>query len=140
MPDRPIDNAVNNRYDLSNNIARQAERLRQKPESNGAARGEVGSGNSFREMLESQLGRGVSFSKHAGIRAQERNIRLGEGDLAKLGDACDRASEKGVRDALIVMNDSAFIVNAGSKVVVTVVDKNEMKENIFTNIEGAVFL
>jgi flagellar operon protein len=38
------------------------------------------------------------------------------------------------------MNDSAFIVNARNKVVVTVVDKNEMKDNIFTNIEGAVFL
>ncbi|MDR3295263.1 MAG: hypothetical protein LBT26_05495 [Clostridiales Family XIII bacterium] len=130
---------IDNRYDLTN-IVRQTERLKQTPEKSGQNQKEVESGNSFRELLNRQLEKDVSFSKHAGQRAAERNIEIGQGDLDRLSDACDRASQKGIRDALIVMNDSAFIVNAGSKIVVTVVDKNEMKDNIFTNIEGAVFL
>ncbi|MDR1571947.1 MAG: flagellar biosynthesis protein [Clostridiales Family XIII bacterium] len=134
------DQTIDSRYNLNNSIARQAERIGQKPSDSGRAQGANESGNSFRELLDRRLERQVSFSRHAGQRAQERNIEIGEGDLDRLGDACERASQKGVRDALIVMNDSAFIVNAGSKVVVTVVDKNELKENIFTNIEGAVFL
>ena len=38
------------------------------------------------------------------------------------------------------MNDSAFIVNAPNRTVITVVDKDEMKSNIFTNIDGALFI
>jgi flagellar operon protein len=131
---------INNKYNLASDIVRRTERLNQTPEKNGRNAGAVESGNSFRELLDRQLEKTVSFSKHADLRARERNIEIGEDDLDRLGEACERASRKGVRDALIVMNDSAFIVNAGSKVVVTVVDKNEMKDNIFTNIEGAVFL
>ena len=38
------------------------------------------------------------------------------------------------------MDDSAFIVNAKNKVVITVIDKSEMKDNVFTNIDGAIFI
>jgi flagellar operon protein len=137
------DQLIKGGYNPQTTIAGQAARL---PENKGRAepRGTgIESGNSFRELLDKRLEdsrKGISFSKHADLRARERNIAIGQSDILKLSDACDRAAGKGVRDALIVMNDSAFIVNAGSKTVVTVVDKNEMKDNIFTNIEGAVFL
>jgi flagellar operon protein len=131
---------VRNRYDLTIDIARQAELLKKSPNNKINVKSETESGNSFRELLNRRLERDISFSKHADMRARERNIEIGEGERNKLSDACDKASQKGIKDALIVMNDSAFIVNAGSKVVVTVVDKNELKGNIFTNIEGAVFL
>jgi len=131
---------VDNRYNLSNNIIRHTERLNQTTGEKNTAKSETESGNSFRDLLSQTIEKNVSFSKHAHIRAAERKIDIGEGELDRLSDACDRASQKGIRDALIVMNDSAFIVNAGSKVIVTVVDRNELKGNIFTNIEGAVFL
>mgnify|MGYP000887686361 FL=1 len=60
--------------------------------------------------------------------------------MNRLEAACERAQQKGIRDALIVMEDSAFIINAPNKVIITVVDKNEMKSNVFTNIDGAVFI
>ena len=40
----------------------------------------------------------------------------------------------------MVMNDAAFIVNAASRTVITALDKNEMKDNVFTNIDGALFI
>ncbi|MDR1246311.1 MAG: flagellar biosynthesis protein [Clostridiales Family XIII bacterium] len=137
------DQMINGGYNPHANIAENAARLKRVPDKPSAAGAGIESGNSFRELLNKRLQgdrKEISFSKHADLRARERNIAIEDADLDKLSDACDRAAGKGVRDALIVMNDSAFIVNAGSKVVVTVVDKNEMKGNIFTNIEGAVFL
>ena len=55
-------------------------------------------------------------------------------------NACDKAEKKGIKEALVVMNDAAFIVNAASRTVITALDKNEMKDNVFTNIDGALFI
>lgn len=131
-----------NRYNLGNDIIRQTERVGKTPA--GQPQGTTSTvvqGPSFQEMLNKQLGteNEISFSKHAGLRVEQRNIDVSEASLTRLSDACDRASQKGIKDALVVMDDSAFIVNAKSKVVVTVVDKAELKSNVFTNIEGAVF-
>jgi flagellar operon protein len=137
------DQMIKGGYNPHTSIAERAARLSDKTAGQSRPGTGIESGNSFRELLNRRLEsdrKELSFSKHADLRAKERNIAIEEADLSRLSEACDRAAGKGVRDALIVMNDSAFIVNAGSKVVVTVVDKNEMKDNIFTNIEGAVFL
>lgn len=130
-----------NRYNLTDAIIRQTERVNQSTGSSaGNAASQTINGKSFQEILNEQLSRRISFSKHANQRTEERNIRITENDLNRLEEACDRARQKGIRDALIVMNESAFIVNAQNKTVVTVVDKNEMKSSVFTNIDGAVFI
>ena len=41
-------------------------------------------------------------------------------------------------DSLIMLDDIAFVVNVKDKNVVTVMNKDEMKNNVFTNIDGAV--
>lgn len=131
---------LSNRYNLTDALIRQTEKINsssgQKPETAG----QLSNGRSFQEILNEQLNQRISFSKHANQRTEERNIQISENDLNRLEDACDKAQKKGIKDALIVMDDSAFIVNAPNKLVITVVDKNEMKSNIFTNIDGAVFI
>jgi flagellar operon protein len=137
------DQLIKGGYSPHTSIAERAARLPGKAGGGDSRAAESEAGASFRELLNRRLtgeGKELSFSKHADLRAKERNIAIEAADIKRLSAACDRAALKGVRDALIVMNGSAFIVNAGSKTVVTVVDKNEMKDNIFTNIEGAVFL
>lgn len=130
-----------NRYNLTDAIIRQSERVNSTngTSSTGTA-AQVNNGRSFQEILNEQLKQRITFSKHATQRTEDRNIQISDNDLSRLEDACDRAQQKGITDALIVMNDSAFIVNAQNKTVITVVDKNEMKNNIFTNIDGAVFV
>lgn len=130
-----------NRYNLTDAIIRQSERINSTngSSSTGAA-AQVNNGRSFQEILNEQLNQRITFSKHANQRTEDRNIQISDSDLSRLEDACDRAQQKGIKDALIVMNDSAFIVNAQNKTVITVVDKNEMKSNVFTNIDGAVFI
>lgn len=80
----------------------------------------------------------VKFSKHAESRLQTRNINLTDEQKGKLNDAVNKAGEKNVKDSLIMLDDIAFVVNVKDKNVVTVMNKDEMKNNVFTNIDGAV--
>ena len=137
-----MSNQINtNNYNLADAIIRQAEKINST--GNTASSTKTTTGESFQEILNRQLtniDNLVSFSKHANQRTEERNIQISQTDLSRLSDACDKAGEKGIKDALVMMNDSAFIVNAQNRVVVTVMDKNELKNNVFTNIDGAVFV
>lgn len=80
----------------------------------------------------------VKFSKHAESRLNTRNISLTDEQRGKLNEAINKAGEKNVKDSLVMMDDIAFVVNVKEKNVVTVMNKDEMKNNVFTNIDGAV--
>jgi flagellar operon protein len=128
-----------NYYRLNDAIIRQTERLNntnQNQTVNDAQKTET----SFKDLLDQQIKNTVTFTKHASIRKEQRNIEVSDSDLEKLGNACDKAQEKGIGNALIMMDDSAFIVNAADKRVITVMDKNEMKNKLFNDIDGAVFI
>ena len=81
----------------------------------------------------------MKISKHAAMRLEARNISLDALRLEKLRTAVDRAQAKGVKDSLVVMEDVALLVNIPNRTVITAVKQSELKENVFTNIDGAVF-
>lgn len=83
---------------------------------------------------------GVKFSNHAIERMKTRGISYSPEDITKLGDAIQRAAAKGSKDSLILMNDSALIVSVKNNTVVTVMDKNALKENVFTNIDSTIVM
>jgi len=93
----------------------------------------------FRDILNEQLKSDVKISKHAQMRMQMRNVNLTEAQREKLAKAIDKADAKGIRDTLIVMDRMAFVVNVKNRTVITALSSSEMKENVFTNIDGAVF-
>lgn len=95
----------------------------------------------FADILQDKLKkeRGITISKHAQLRMEMRNVNLTEAQRQKLADAVDKADAKGVRDTLVVMDKMAFVVNVKNRTVITAVNSGEMKENVFTNIDGAVF-
>ena len=94
-------------------------------------------GKSFQEILESTQGsREVRFSKHAAQRLSNRNIELKE----RLQAGTAKASQKGIRESLVLVDQLAFIVNIPNNTVVTAMQQNETDENIFTNIDGAVII
>lgn len=82
----------------------------------------------------------VKFSKHAASRLSSRNINLSENQLQRLKEGTKKAEEKGINDSLVMIDSLAFIVNVKSGTVVTAMDQTETKENIFTNIDGAVIV
>ncbi|HEY5557621.1 TIGR02530 family flagellar biosynthesis protein [Acetobacterium sp.] len=130
---------IGNHNSLINAISRQTKIITAMNQTQSAK--ELKKTNaSFQELLSHEVRNTVTFSKHANIRKEQRNIEVSESDLEKLGNACDEAQKKGIDNALIIIEDSAFIVNAVNKRVITVVDKNEMKNKLFNDIDGAVFL
>ena len=98
------------------------------------------SGISFEELLQKQIydTKEVKFSKHAQSRLETRNINLTDEQLNKLNESVNKANAKGVKDSLVLVDEIAFVVNVKDKAVVTVMNKDEMKNNVFTNIDGAV--
>ena len=101
-------------------------------------------GVSFKEILNDKvldnekLDDQVVFSKHANERIKERNIDVNENITGKLNEAVEQAKEKGLRNVLVMIENQAFIVSTGNKKVITAVNSDELKENLFTNIDGAV--
>ena len=80
----------------------------------------------------------LRFSAHAQTRLQSRHIDLQAGHLKPAAIGGGRAASKGSKDALVLMDDMAFVVSVTNRTVVTVVDKDNLKQNVFTNIDSAV--
>lgn len=94
----------------------------------------------FAEKSESKESAELKFSKHAVQRLNERNISLSDEQLERLQDGARRSSEKGIKESLVVMDDFAFIVNTQKNTVITAMEQGRQGENIYTNIDGAVFV
>ncbi|WP_432409655.1 TIGR02530 family flagellar biosynthesis protein [Wukongibacter sp. M2B1] len=96
---------------------------------------------SFQEILNGiEKKQEVKFSKHALERLKARNIGLTNVEINKIDGAIKQAEKKGVREALILMDNKAFIASVKNRTIITAASGEQLKENIFTNIDGAVIL
>ena len=95
---------------------------------------------SFQDVLKARLENesGIKFSAHALDRLNERGIILGSEDISRLSGAVAKAGGKGANDSLILIDDKAFIVSISNKTVVTAMTGDNIKNNVFTNIDSAV--
>ncbi|MCR4787349.1 MAG: flagellar protein [Lachnospiraceae bacterium] len=99
-------------------------------------------GLSFKDILslKSYEGEGVKFSKHASSRLSTRNIQLSAEQMQRLNEGAAKASMKGIKESLVLVDSLAFIVNVPSNTVITAMDNSETSDNIYTNIDGAVII
>ena len=126
---------VNNKF-MHNNI----NRIQNTPLTPNVQRSNQSTGE-FGKILQDKIGEKseIKFSKHAELRLQSRNIDLTQAQREKIRNAVDKAEAKGVKESLVVVDNLAFVVNIKNRTVITAVNSNELKENVFTNIDGAVF-
>ncbi|RZA04274.1 MAG: flagellar protein [Proteobacteria bacterium] len=82
----------------------------------------------------------LKFSAHATNRLRERSIPMNGELMSKLEKAIDTAAAKGSKETLVLSQDAAFIVSVKNKTVITVVDRNQMAGNVFTNIDSTVVI
>src|SRR5262245_61073214 len=80
----------------------------------------------------------LKFSAHAQTRLQSRQIALGAADMQRIEGAVQKAADKGARESLILLDQTAFVVSVANRTVITVVDREHLKQNVFTNIDSAV--
>jgi len=96
---------------------------------------------SFAEMLRRTTktdSEPLKISKHASLRMESRNIDLSQEQWDRLQGGVEKASEKGIKESLVMVDDMAFIVNVDNNTMITAVGSND--EKIFTNIDGAVIV
>lgn len=94
----------------------------------------------FEEILKNKIGLDLKFSSHALERLEKRNIAFDTERLKKLGAAVQKAEEKGSRTSLVLMDNLALVVSIKNYTVITAMDSRRLKENVFTNIDSAVFI
>lgn len=123
-------------------IQRVGQAIRPQIPQAGSAKGTQGS---FGALLQQELGRtqpsqGVAFSKHAITRAEERGIEVTPHLMDQLAGSVERAQAKGATNILAMDGERAFLINVPHAKVITAITQEEMKQSVFTNIDGAVFL
>lgn len=95
----------------------------------------------FNKVLETvQSKKDLKISAHAMDRLKERNITLTDCDICNLNSAVENIRSKGGREALILYNNVAYITSVKNNTIITAVDSNSLKENVFTNIDSAVIV
>ncbi len=111
-------------------------------ESNNRNKVAANPNSDFKEILQSQINKQneIKFSKHAIERLQSRNINLSKQEMQKIDAALTKAADKGVKETLIIMGNTAFIANVKSRTIVTAAANENLKDNVFTNIDGAVII
>lgn len=92
--------------------------------------------DAFSALLEDRL----KVSGHAATRLQSRNIQLGKADWDRVLQGVERAAAKGSKESLVLIDDTALVVSVKNRTVITAVDREHLKENVFTNIDSAVIV
>ncbi|QBK25638.1 TIGR02530 family flagellar biosynthesis protein [Ureibacillus thermophilus] len=94
---------------------------------------------SFSEQFEHAKNE-LKISKHANERIRERNIQISEQEWKKVSDKVMEARSKGIMQPLVLMDQAAIIISAKNGTVITVLERDEAKEQLFTNIDGTIVL
>lgn len=110
----------------------------QRPPSTGPPKDT--DGPAFADHLEAaQRSSGdVEVSAHAKQRMRQRGISFTAAERQALSSALQQLDAQGARDAAVMRDDAAFVVNVPNRTVVTALDHSEMQHRVFTNIDSAL--
>lgn len=97
---------------------------------------------SFENILNEQIkgSESLKFSKHAKQRIETRDIQITQDQSQRIENGVKDASDKGVKDSLVLCDNLAFVVSVKNNTVVTALNDEDLKSNVFTNIDGAVIV
>lgn len=91
----------------------------------------------FHKLLQTEQ---LKMSKHAEQRLRERNISINNSQWQKIAEQIDKAKQKGITDSLVVLNHAALLVNTKNNTIVTALQREEVSERIFSNINGTILI
>ena len=107
------------------------------PGQRGAVAGRKSEGAAFAEILDRQT-RSVQFSGHARQRMASRGIVLSGEEMTRLDRALASLQAKGGRNSLVMLGEKALVVSVKNQTVVTLLDRESSRSNVFTNIDSAI--
>lgn len=108
-------------------------------------RGDAGAPAGFDRILTEKLAPPASsgalrWSAHAVQRLAQREIAVTPEVQQRLEGAVDRLAAKGGRESVVLVDRMAFVVSVPNRTVITAVDQEQMRDQVFTNIDSAVLL
>lgn len=131
-------NNMNTAYTLRRSRVETIPKSERSPSNTGVSKR---SEPSFNEVLAGiRESEEVKFSRHAAQRLDQRNIQLSQQDMHRLSEGVSKAKSKGVREALIVMDNKVFVASVKNRTIITAASDEQLKENVFTHIDGAVIV
>ena len=107
------------------------------PVSKTQEKSEAGRFGALLEEKQKQLDtQTVRFSKHAANRLSERNISLSEGQLKRLSEGMDKASGKGIKEPLVLIDNLAFISAPDTAQLYTRKTRMQHRKTFLTILKG----
>ena len=99
-------------------------------------------GTEFKDILGKEISKNESFiiSKHAEERLRQRSIQFNELDMKQINEGINRAESKGCKDCLICYKGNALVTSIKNRTVITAVDQDNTRGNVFTNIDSVLFI
>ena len=97
---------------------------------------QAGLNGAFDAILADRL----KVSGHAQTRLASRNIELGKAEWERVLGGVDKAAEKGAKESLVMLDDIALVVSVRNRTVITAMDRETLRNNVFTNIDSAVIV
>lgn len=95
---------------------------------------------SFKDILNDKLNKNDEFKISAHAFQRIKDLNLTKEDHDKLKEAFEKAREKGSKNSVFLYKDVAFIASIENNTIITAIEKNRAKENVFTNIDSVVIL
>ena len=97
--------------------------------------------SSFSEILKDKVNEknyDYTVSNHAANRLKE--IKFNEEDMKNIGKGFEIAENKGAKNTVMIYKDVTLVASIENKTLITAVEKERAKENVFTNIDSVVIL
>lgn len=99
----------------------------------------VNNKTNFKDILNETINRqDYTVSKHASERL--KNLDFNEEDMKNIGEGFKMAEEKGSKNSVMLYKDVALITSIENRTVITAIEKERAKENVYTNIDSVVIL
>lgn len=90
-------------------------------------------------MKNNQMRSVLRFSSHSQQRMAKRGVSFSHKQLERLENALKTLVGKGSRTSVVMVDETALVVSVKDGMVVTVVDRSALRDQVFTNIDSAVF-
>lgn len=92
---------------------------------------------SFKEVLN-DVKHGIKISKHAALRLNQVNFN--EDDIKNIEKGFEIAENKSAKNTVMIYKDVALIASVENRTLITAVEKERARDNIFTNIDSVIIL
>ena len=95
--------------------------------------------SNFKDILNETINKqDYTVSKHASERL--KNLDFSEEDMKNIGEGFKMAEEKGSKNSVMLYKDVALITSIENRTVITAIEKERAKDNVYTNIDSVVIL